>query len=306
MTNETPSISIIIVNYNGFIYLDDCIQSVMKSVSLPHEIIIVDNASTDQSVPHLATNYPGIILIRNSENVGFAKGNNIGAGCARGRFILLLNNDTVLCSDIAPAIDLLETDTSIGIIGAKMHDTDMNYRHSARYFPAPHRLLKLTTRIVQSGPFKTGNFHESTKEFHIIDAIEGSFLLTTKRIWDELNGLDETLFMYGEDVEFCYHAKMKGYATAYLPAIRYIHHGGFKPSREHLVIAGIRYFHKKWSSPPKYTLVCAILYTRLVLRIAFYSTLFFFNKKNYFKEKIESSASSLSKSFGSPHDISIK
>lgn len=291
MTIDTPLLSILIVNYNGFTFLDDCIQSITTHVSMPHEIVIVDNASTDQSVSHIQAKHPGVVLITNSENLGFAKGNNLGAQHARGKYILLLNNDTILCSDIKPGIEILDSHASIGIVGAKMHGRNMEYRHSARHFPAPHRLFKFSTRLNKKGAFKSGDFDNDAAAYHFVDYIEGSFLLTTRHIWNILNGLDENLFMYGEDLEFCYRAKKKGYATVFLPTIKYIHYGGFNPGREYLVIAGIKYFYKKWSSPQKYALACSILYIRLLLRLLFYSVYFLFSKRHH--DKITSSAFAL-------------
>jgi GT2 family glycosyltransferase len=263
-------------------------------VSIPYEIILVDNASTDESIPLLKSMFPWVRLIQSSKNFGFAAGNNCGAKIAKGQFLLLFNNDTLLLTDIAPAVSYLSAHPEVGILGAKMHDGEGNYRHSAYHFPFPHRLFKFSNRIVTSGPFLKGTFPNVIEPvLYNVDYIEGSFLLTRKSLWEELGGLDEYLFMYGEDSEFCYRVKRYGFTTVYFPEIKYIHYGGFSPRCEYLIVKGIKYFHKKWSPLSTYILVIIMLYLRLILRLIVYGVAFLINGNSTHLEKVKSSITAL-------------
>src|SRR3990172_1751724 len=124
-------LSILIVNYNGAGYLGNCLRSVKQHVHLDHEVIVVDNASTDGSCNLIKTGFPNVKLRNSGVNLGFAGGNNLGAMEAKGEYLLLLNSDTILLSDIKPAIELMERQHNVGILGAMMLSAGGKYRFSA-------------------------------------------------------------------------------------------------------------------------------------------------------------------------------
>ena len=268
---NNPLVSIIIVNWNGERYIKNCLDAIVRHIQMAMEIIVVDNNSSDNSVSLIKKAYPWVRLIEPGSNLGFAKGNNLGAQYAKGRYLLLINNDAVLTSDITAAIHLLDSRSDIGAVGAKMLSTDGKYRYSAGHFPKPHRLFKISTMFWKYGYFKSGNFPKSpVDKFYPVDYVEGSFLLVKKSIWLEFGGLDSNFFMYGEDVEFCYRLNRAGFKTAFMPCVQYIHHGGFSDDREYLVTNGIVTFHKKWSGYLTQYLVLGILTVRLFLRYLIY------------------------------------
>ncbi|MHC5719305.1 MAG: glycosyltransferase family 2 protein, partial [Nostoc sp.] len=123
---ETLSVSIILVNYNGAGILADCLNSIEKFIDIPnYEIIVVDNASSDGSVELIAEQFPEVSLLKQAKNSGFGTGNNAGAKLASGEFLFLLNTDTVLNSNILPhLIELMEADPQVGIIGPKLLNPD--------------------------------------------------------------------------------------------------------------------------------------------------------------------------------------
>ena len=246
-------LSIIIVNYNGRRFLEDCIYSIEdKCKSIAHEIILVDNNSSDDSILIIEEQFPQIILIKNKTNVGFAAGNNIGVKNSKGKYILLLNNDTLLVDDLKPAIDLLRTEQTIGTIGIKMLDKNKGYRQSAGYFPTPLRLLKLKSMLIHSNGFDDGTFDESIP-FFSVDWIEASFLLTRRKLWEELKGMDETFFMYAEDIDYCKRVSALKKKTVYLPSLSYIHFGGFNVKRNKLLKKGlIHYVNNHFSGMRKW------------------------------------------------------
>ncbi len=244
-------LSIIIVNYNGQQFLKDCIDSINAMCSgIDYEIIIVDNASQDNSVSFLEANYlDTITLIKSKENLGFAKGNNLGVKHCIGEYILLLNNDTILRHNLKPVLEALKP-KEVGALGIKMLGKNKEYRHSVGYFPSASRLFKLSRLYNFSNGFKTGNFNNnSAKE---VDWIEGSFLMTKSLVWNQVNGLDEDYFMYVEDIDICKKITSQNYKVLYLPNIEYLHFGGYGASRENMLKSGFKkYINKHLKAPYK-------------------------------------------------------
>ncbi|SFI62229.1 glycosyltransferase family 2 protein [Olleya namhaensis] len=243
-------LSIIIVNYNGERFLKDCITSIKNTChDISYEIIIVDNASQDNSIQLLETQFSkDITLIKSKDNLGFAKGNNLGVSKSDGDLILLLNNDTILKHSLQPAIDAFKSN-DVGIVGIKMLGKDEEYRHSVGYFPSASRLIKLSRLYNFANGFKTGDFQDDTPK--LIDWIEGSFLMTTTAIWHTVKGLDEDYFMYVEDIDFCKKVTTHNFKVLYLPNIEYLHFGGYGASREHMLKEGFKKYINKHLKTPK-------------------------------------------------------
>jgi N-acetylglucosaminyl-diphospho-decaprenol L-rhamnosyltransferase len=135
-------VSILILNRNGTRYIFDCLGSVREKVQGPYEVIVVDNHSSDGSPDRIAEDYPWVKLVRSDDNLGFAKGNNLAARYASGKYLLLLNYDTLLLSDITDAVRVLEAEPSIGVVGAEMFALDGTRRPSCARFPLPFRLWR--------------------------------------------------------------------------------------------------------------------------------------------------------------------
>ncbi|RBP34667.1 hypothetical protein DFR65_101564 [Oceanihabitans sediminis] len=246
----TKQLSIIIINYNGERFLKDCIESIKKTCQgISYEIIIVDNASQDNSIQVLEKEFAtDITLIKSKDNLGFAKGNNLGVSKSNGEFILLLNNDTILRHSLQPAIEAFKTN-NVGIVGIKMLGKDSEYRHSAGYFPSASRLIKLSRLYKFTNGFKTGDFKDLAPKS--VDWVEGSFLMTKKAIWHKVKGLDEDYFMYVEDIDFCKKVTTHNFKVLYLPNIEYLHFGGYGASREHMLKEGFKKYINKHLKTPK-------------------------------------------------------
>jgi len=239
-------LSIIIVNYNGSEFLESCFDSIYDKVEdVSFEIIVVDNASKDDSVSVIKNYKKDVLLIESKENLGFAKGNNLGFENSRGQYILLLNNDTVLHTNVRDGIDLINNNDNIRIVGAKMFGKNGEYRFSAGHFPSYKNIYKISNLIKKDSGFSNGSM---TNCPHLVDWVEGSFLLTSRKTYKENNGLDPNVFMYGEDVDFCMDSFLKGGKTIYLPNISYTHYGGYNVSRYKHLIEGFRRFNIKYTN----------------------------------------------------------
>jgi len=262
-------LSIVIVNYNGKTIIGDCIYSIRKYITVPYEIIVVDNFSADGSQEYLKYNFSDINLLLNETNEGFAKGNNIGVKKSIGKYILLLNNDAFLSQDIKLLIDLMESDKNIGVAGIKMYGQEGEYRHSAGFFPVAWRLFKISSLYNKKNGFSDGQFKSLKNDsppYYEVDWVEGSFLLTRRSLWNSVGGLDDSYFMYVEDVDYCKMIKNAGFKTVYYPSLNYVHIGGYGSGRLNLIFRGFCRYHKKHSSFLHFLLAYSILLIGLCFR----------------------------------------
>jgi GT2 family glycosyltransferase len=233
-------LSILIVNYNGENFLNNCINSIQENCQgIAFEILVVDNNSSDKSIDLLKKNFPEVKIIENNENLGFAKGNNIGVNRSIGNYILLLNNDTILLDPVLPAIEFFRKDPSVGIVGIKMLDEQNRFVASFGKFPRFYNFLKLSTLQINIKDM------EVKKNPISLDWISGAFLLTTRPIWQQVNGLDASYFMYVEDMDFNKKVSELKKKSVFLPTLRFIHFGGFNKTREKQLISSYQIYVRK-------------------------------------------------------------
>jgi len=236
-------VSVIIVNYNGKKYIKNCFDSLQQKLSnLSYEIIVVDNISSDDSVNYIKENYPEIVLIESDVNLGFGRGNNLGVTHAKGKYVLLFNNDTILLDPIDKAISFLENNTDVGVLGIKMFDGNHNYLQSAGIFPNYINMIFFKKLFINTPEFIVGNF---TKKTYNVDWISGAFMLLKKELYDDIDGFDKDYFMYVEDVDFCKKISDKNLKRIYFPSLKYIHFVGFNTSKNPLIINGYKIYIKK-------------------------------------------------------------
>ena len=202
-------VSVIIVNYNTFNMTNECVDSICKFTSeTNYEIIIVDNASTDQS-KEFFSNDERIIYIYNTENLGFGKANNLGLKNASGKYIFFLNSDTLLLNDaISMFFHKLEnSDDSVACIGAILLDAKGNRTHSYGAFPSfGNELISNTflSKILLKNNIVKSAYDDTSLEkddFFPVDYIIGADLFVRKKVLDQLGGFDPDFFMYYEESE---------------------------------------------------------------------------------------------------------
>lgn len=238
-------LSIIIVNYNGEKYLLDCLNSIEKHCNgFSYEIIIWDNASKDNSIIFLQDNYSSKIkLFASNDNLGFAGGNNAAAKYAQGKYLLLLNNDTILLNPIKPVIDLMTKDSKIGVLGIKMLNGNKEYTVSCGALPKPYQLIYFKWFSIINKEFASGRF--SSQKPIEVGWLSGSFLVTPKKLWEDIGGLDESFFMYVEDVDYNMEVAKRGYKRVFIPNMQYVHFVGFNGAKNNLLVKGYRIYIKK-------------------------------------------------------------
>lgn len=237
-------ISVIIINYNGLKYLENCLNSLYIHLEgLNFEIIVVDNCSSDNSVNFIKENFTDVIVIQNPDNLGFGKANNIGVSFAKGETILLLNNDTIILDDIKHAVEVLYSQKNNGIVSINMLNKHREYITAVGRFPSPFKLLKISFLNDKRKEFKNASFNLT--ENYTVDWVTGSFMLLRKNDYLELKGFDNDYFMYVEDVDFCKRMHDFGKSCVFIPSINYIHFVGHNKSRNKNLMKGYQIYASK-------------------------------------------------------------
>lgn len=227
-------LSIIIVNYNVKHFLEQCLHSVYKALAgMESEIFVVDNHSLDGSCHLVKEKFPEVILIENQENVGYSRANNQAIRLAKGEYILLLNPDTVVEEDtFDKTIRFMDEHPDAGGLGVKMIDGKGTFLpESKRGLPTPwvafYKIFGLS-KLFPSNT-KLGRYHLSFLDkdlIHSVDILCGAFMLMRKTTLEKTGLLDETFFMYGEDIDLSYRILKAGYKNYYFPDTTIIHYKG--------------------------------------------------------------------------------
>lgn len=227
-------LSVIILNYNVRYFLELCVLSVESALqNIDSEIIVVDNNSTDGSCEMMKSRFPNIKLIRNNQNVGFPKGNNIGVAQAKGEYICILNPDTVVAEDtFEKVLNFAKKQNNLGIIGVKLIDGTGNFLpESKRGIPTPWvaftKIASLYKLFPKSNCFnKYYAQHLSANQTGKVEILVGAFMFLKKELYDEVGGFDEDCFMYSDDIDLSYMVLQKGKTNYYFHETTVIHYKG--------------------------------------------------------------------------------
>jgi N-acetylglucosaminyl-diphospho-decaprenol L-rhamnosyltransferase len=271
-------LSIVIVNWNVREALRNCLNSILaQATTVELEVLVVDNASSDRSAEMVVQEFGDVRLIRNSTNVGFARANNQGIELARGRFILILNPDTVVRErSLEQMVHFADAHPDVGALGPMLvaENGGIDYR-CARRFPTLWSDLK--KRLGLAHPVFGDNAmmdwdHTSSRE---VELLSGACMLVRREVIETVWMLDEGFFMFGEDVDWCFRIRRAGWKIFYLADAVVIHLGGqsSEPVREQLVfeIAKSRHrFIRKAYGP-----LAALEHRVIVLLVEGFKVIFF-------------------------------
>ncbi len=227
-----PDLSIIIISWNVADLLADCLDSIATNTGdLDVETIVVDSASSDDTVVRVQGNYPWVTLLLQTENVGFVGGNNIGLNHATGTYLLLLNPDTVVVEDmLAQMVNYLRDNPDVGVVGPHTLNTDGSTQPSRRRFPT------LTTAFLESTWLQPYAPQSMLDRYYVrnaddratldVDWVQGHALMTRRAVYEQIGGLDAYYPMYFEETDWCHRAQAAGWRVVYLGSAQVIHHGG--------------------------------------------------------------------------------
>ncbi len=259
-------LSVIIVNYNGLKYLKECFESLYEKLDgVSFEIIVIDNDSKDESCSYIRQNFPDIVLVESKTNYGFGKGNNEAVKHAKGDYLLLINNDTIVLDNLRPVLDFLKSDEKIGAVGITMLNADGKYLPVFGNFPNPGNMFEMKKLLDNGKEFNAGKFE---KESYEVDWLGGSFLMLTKETYQQIGGFDEDYFLYVEDVDFSKKIADKGLKRIFLPRFRYIHFVGFNKSKNPMLVKGYEiYISKHFQGSNKLLMASALKINKFVKNI---------------------------------------
>lgn len=237
-------VSVVIVSWNASSYLEECLTS-LHDATYPWsmEIIVVDNASSDGSSAMLQRRFPNAILIQNPDNLGFAKANNIGIRRARGKYVALINSDVhVLQGCLQQLVAYSNAEPRSGIVGPRVIGGDGKQQSSHRGFPRLWnmfcRALALD-RLLPEVPLFSGYLLSSKTLTSptTVEILSGCFMVVKREALEAVGLLDETFFIYGEDMDWCKRFGAAGWSVVFVPAAESIHYGGGSSSN-----APLRFF----------------------------------------------------------------
>lgn len=239
--SEDTAISVIIVNWNSLRFLLPCLESLYgNGITRPFEVIVVDNASQDGNVEEVADRYPGVTIIRNSVNRGFAGANNQAIRQSRGRYILLLNPDTVLFPGAVDVLwQFLEAHPSAAVAGPQLLDPELKPMESYSSFPSLNLLPRgLAASLSVSFAIRQRNPNHVPRR---VDWVGGACMLVRRNALSEVGLLDESFFVYFEEADLCWRLKERGWETHYLPQAKIVHYQGASSATayDHIYLDGI-------------------------------------------------------------------
>lgn len=229
----SPEISVVIVAWKAKCYLELCLNSLAEAPPTRSlEVFVVDNASGDGTAEMVESAYPWVKLIKSAENLGFSRGNNVAIRQCRGRYVALVNPDVIVFPGCLDALaDFLDENPRAGNVGPRVFNPDMTQQSTCRRFPTLWNNFCSATRL--EGIFKGSRFFAGEHMFYFphdrtlqVDVIVGCFSMIRREALDQVGLLDEDLFMYGDDVDWCRRARNAGWAMYFYPGARAIHDRG--------------------------------------------------------------------------------
>jgi len=262
-------LSIIIVNFNTSDLLRKCLNKIYKALSFGRiekesEVIVVDNASTDDSVSMVQKHFPKVKILKNNQNLGFAKANNQAIKKSAGEYILLLNSDTEVEKDaLTHLLNVIKTDADTAVVGGKLLNPDGTTQPSAGFFPHLSKVfywmffiddIPLINKLIKPYHVEDKSFYQKEQ---FVDWVTGACFMLRREIVDTVGIMDEDFFMYGEEMEWCYRIKKTGFKVVFTPIAQILHHQGASGGSSSAGILpefkSLLYFYKKhkpsWQIP---------------------------------------------------------
>lgn len=278
MTMEKDFVSFVVVHYNNFEFLKRCVTSLFAHMDLEqgqYEVIVVDNAATDNACDWVEENIPGVRIVRSKSNRGFAGGANLGIGAARGNVVALVNNDLEFCeqTSFAKMLEVFAHVEKTGIVCAQLLNSDQSAQSSYYFLPSLFTELTNKSLIGKSGFARGKKVWQNCLE---VPAAVGAFLMISKAALDDAGWLDEDFFFFMEETDMCLRFAKKGWKIVFCPDSRIVHHQGKtankRPSRARIEYYRSRYLYfKKHHTKTAKTALFAGVFMRLAVNTLSYT-----------------------------------
>ena len=285
-------VSVIIVSWNTQDILRNCLRSIYEQGGdVDFEVIVIDNASTDGSAEMVRKDFPQVILIENSENRGFAAANNQGIAIIKGRYVLLLNSDTIILDNaIDKTLYFADAHPESAVVGCRVLNPDRTLQRTCFMFPSILNMLLSSTYLYKLFPKNKFFGREQMawwdrSDVREVEVVTGCFMLIRQKAIQQVGTMDEQFFMYGEETDLCYRFRQAGWKVMFTPVCEIIHLGGQssrqKRSKMILQLRGsILLFMKKHNSSLKYALACLLVALFFFLRVPYWLLRAVFSRKN--------------------------
>ncbi len=275
--SDEPQVSIVIVNYNTSDYTAQCLDSIRDAdPQLPYETVVVDNASQGDDAAWLARRYPMIRLVRSPENRGIAGGNNLGIRASTGRYVLLLNNDTLLArGSIERAAHFLDEHPGTAGVGGNLRNPDGSFQSGYVDFPSLWREFLFVTHLGLLGNslFPSHKPYSAARE---VDWMSTAFMLFRRAALDEVGLVDAEFFIYSDETDLQYRLKQAGWGICYLPELNTIHFGGKSLTpwrRRRMIYRGKLLFFQKHYGPARTTILRVLFAVTSLLKALMWGVL---------------------------------
>lgn len=219
-------VAVIVVNWNTRDLLAQCLRSVFSSIhDIDFEVVVLDNASTDGSADMVRTLFPQVKLIANAQNQGFAGGNNLALKHAGGRFLLLLNPDTIVQENSVNRLcEALRACSALGAVGAQLLNPDGSHQRSWEYFPSLQTELPVVNRLASTDPQPLDCVLAGERlPLLAVDWVSGACLMIRRETLEQVGVLDEDYWLYTEETDWCYRAHVAGWQIALMPEAQVVH-----------------------------------------------------------------------------------
>ena len=280
-------LSIIIVNWNTRHVVRGCLESVLATLgTLKAEIIVVDNASADGSADMIARDFPQVRLIANEDNHGFAAANNQGMRLARGRYILLLNPDTVVLDDVLErTVAYADENPDAGVVGCQVLEGPDTVQRTCFRFPSPLSVLLWVSGVIALFPrwglARWATYGTWQRDYECdVDVVSGMFMLVRRQAIDEVGPMDEGYFIYAEEADWCYRFRKAGWRRVFAPVGRILHLDGGGKSTEQAGVKmyvemqkGLLRFHRLHLHPVRWAASKFLFATSMVVRMLLWTAL---------------------------------
>lgn len=275
-------VSVIIVNWNTCELLRNCLTSIdEKAGDVNCEVIVVDNASSDGSVEMVENEFQHVILVKNQTNRGFASANNQGIAIAKGRYVLLLNSDTIILDEaIAKTVRFADAHPRAGVTGCRVLNSDRTLQLTCFMYPSILNMLISYTYLNKL--FSKSRFfgreqmrwwnRDDTRE---VDVVTGCYMLARREAIEQVGGMDEQFFMYSEETDWCYRFKEAGWQIMFTPDAKIIHLGGSSTEkvRAKMILQwrkSMLLFFQKYKNPAAYGIAWILTGLFLLTRVPYW------------------------------------
>ncbi len=288
-------VSIIIVNWNTCDRLRACVRSIYEQTrQLFFEVIVVDNASSDQSVEMLKREFPAVILIENDANEGFAKANNKGMAVGQGRHLLILNPDTVVLDNaLKKTVDLLDAHSKVAVLGCKVLHPDRTLQRTCSLAPSLLNMILAVSYLYKIFPRHRFFARERMgwwdhADHREVDIVSGCFMLVRASVLKDVGLMDEDLFLYAEEWDWCLRFRKAGWKVMFTPEGEIIHYGHqstdqIGPRACVLKVKSNLYYFRKHHSAAGYVAYRFLIGLFYALRLPFWLTRSFFPGEHHNK-----------------------